>query len=965
MKIINQSLVLLFLPLLVSCIYSSKSILVIDSDNLQYEVGKNGVNLHYIDKETGNDYLYTDTVSYCSYIKQRGKEYHVSSVSFINDILFLEFGDTGVTAEIKIRQNEQNFATLEIVAVSGDVESLTFLNIPLRLDGMTDEPFATCALSMNIFTRVHQLPALQTNLKASCYNRFGLEGAKVTLIGARQENILSVIREVMKNSKDVPYSTKGGAWALMQEEGYGSYLMNFGTLTEKTVDEWIEMCNGLGFNQIDSHGGGQFFKFGDFELNKEKWPDGWDSFTRINKRLHEAGISSIFHTYAFFIDKDSKYVSPLPHPDLDYFNSFTLAKPIGEKDDEIEVNETTENISTITGFFVRNSVTLRIGNELIKFSGVTDSSPYKFTGCQRGVNGTTATSHTENEKAYHLKEMFGRFVPNPNSALFKDIAKNTANIVNECGFDGLYFDAIDGSDILGGSEYSWYYATKFIFEVVKNLDHSVGMEMSTMYHHWWHYRSRWQAYDRPVRGYKKFIDIHVATIKTHEYIHGNARDHFSLVSKYANAENSSLMLPLHLGWWGNQTCNPPQVEPTMPDDIEYLCCKMIGNNAGLSMLGEADEETFNKKPLFRRLAGIIKQYEELRHENYFNDSIRALLRQPGKEFSLFQQDDGRWNFKPVTYYKHKVLGLDHVTSQWNINNENSTQPIKLRIEPLMSVKPYNDPENILLTDSTRESFVKSDAADGISGRIEKSEERTENGESTFAFYGKNSGTTPGYASWISFEKKIDPVLNLQNNKGLGVWVKGDGNGQLLNIRLESPEHISHGARGDHFIKIDFKGWRYFELVEIESSDFSNYNWPDRGDGFYLYDSYRHTVSFKNINKLQFWYNNLSGDKDVECLIGPVKAIPLVPTEIENPVITINGEEIIFPVKMESGMWLEFNSVSDCKLYGPQGELLQKVNVEGRIPMMKRGENNMTFSCKNLKNTNVRALVTVCTEGNPL
>ena len=102
--------------------------------------------------------------------------------------------------------------------------------------------------------------------------------------------------------------------------------MNFGTLTEETVDEWIAMCRSLGFNQIDNHGGGDFFRFGDFELNREKWPEGWQTYKKINDRLHEAGISSIFHTYAFFIDKNTKYVTPVPSEDLGYFSSFTLAR---------------------------------------------------------------------------------------------------------------------------------------------------------------------------------------------------------------------------------------------------------------------------------------------------------------------------------------------------------------------------------------------------------------------------------------------------------------------------------------------------------------------------------------------------------------------------------------------------------------------------------------------------------------
>jgi hypothetical protein len=34
-----------------------------------------------------------------------------------------------------------------------------------------------------------------------------------------------------------------------------------------------------------------------------------------------------------------------------------------------------------------------------------------------------------------------------------------------------------------------------------------------------------------------------------------------------------------------------------------------------------------------------------------------------------------------------------------------------------------------------------------------------------------------------------------------------------------------GLRGDHYVKIDFTGWKYFELVETESEKFSDYIWP--------------------------------------------------------------------------------------------------------------------------------------------
>jgi hypothetical protein len=964
--------ILLSCFILAGCNGSTRDNPVISSRDFRYEIGKDGKNLHFVDRATGVDYLKTDTVSFCASVTSGGRAFHVTTASLHGKKLELAFGESGVKAVIRLTKARDR-VDFEVDTVIGPAESLTFINIPLKLEGMPSEPFAACALSMNLFTRVRQLPALQTYLWATCYRRFGLKGAQVVLLGVPQKQILPVIRDVMENAKDIPHSDKGGAWALLQKEGYGSYLMNFGTLTEDNTDEWINTCKDLGFNQIDNHGGGGFFKFGDFELDTLKWPDGWETFRRINQKLHEAGISSIFHTYAFFIDKNSKYVTPVPSADLGYFNAFTLAKPLTAASNEIEVKESTESISLTTGFFVRNSVTLRIGGELIEYSGVTHTPPYKFIGCRRGVNGTKVLAHETGDTAFHLREMFGRFVPGPGTVLFDEIAARTAEIVNKCEFDGIYFDAIDGSDILGGAENFWYYGTKFIFGVAGNLKRPVGMEMSSMSHLWWHYRSRWQAWDRPIRGYKRFVDIHSAAIKSvgiflpaaiksNEFEHGLWRGHTPLIEKYAPAENGSLLLPLHFGWWGNQTWNPPMGEPTFPDDVEYLCCKMIGNNAGLSMLGGVDKTTLDENPLFKRLIPMIKQYEELRHRNYFTDSVRSLLRQPGKEFTLFREDNGTWNFKPVAYQKHKVEGIDHPSSHWTVHNEFGTQPVRLRIEPLMSVKSYHDASKVLADFSVRDHFSPSGNNPGVTGGLGKSSEKTIKGEITGNFFAANQDA-PQKGSWFKMEKTFDPWLDLSKDQGLGVWIKGDGNGELLNLRLESPKHLSHGARGDHFVKIDFSGWKYFELVEIESSEFSNYVWPD--SGFYVYDSYRHVLEFSAISKLQLWYNNLPAGKAVSCLLGPVKALPMIPETIENPSLMVRGKRIVFPVTMESGMFLEFESASDCKLYGPKGEFLKDVSVTGDIPVLVPGDNEMAFSCVGTAGISSRVLVTVILGGKAL
>ncbi|MFZ4564720.1 MAG: hypothetical protein ACOYNU_15180, partial [Bacteroidales bacterium] len=423
----------------------------------------------------------------------------------------------------------------------------------------------------------------------------------------------------------------------------------------------------------------------------------------------------------------------------------------------------------------------------------------------------------------------------------------------------------------------------------------------------------------------------------------------------------------------NFTWDPPQTEPTFTDDIEYLCCKMIGNNAGLAILGGVGEKEEEEKPAFHRLNAIIRQYEELRHKNYFNDSVKALLRQPGKEYTMFREESGEWNFKPVNFQKHKVTSLDNQSAQWKVFNEFTKQPVKLRIETLLSVQSYNDSNNIVLTDFSGENeFSHIASAPGVSGTLKGFGEKDIYRGKTGIFTAESSGKSPREGSWICKEKEFEPWMDMSKHQALGVWIKGDGNGELLNFRLETPEQFSAGVRGDHYVKIDFEGWKYFELVEIESSEFSNYIWPGSEislktsvKDLFVYKSYMHSVQFDKVDKLQLWYNNLPSGKEVSCVVGPVKAIPTVYKNIENPSITIGGEKIVFPVKMESGMYLEFRSSTDCKLFGSKGELLREIIPEGKIPNLAKGLNEISFSCIGSDEINPRVQVTVINEGDPL
>ncbi len=210
------------------------------------------------------------------------------------------------------------------------------------------------------------------------------------------------------------------------------------------------------------------------------------------------------------------------------------------------------------------------------------------------------------------------------------------------------------------------------------------------------------------------------------------------------------------------------------------------------------------------------------------------------------------------------------------------------------------------------------------------------------------------------EKKFSPPLALTGRQALGVWVYGDGQQEVLNLQLRSPHHIT-GAIEDHYIPVDFTGWRYFELVEPEGARFGNYVWPYGG----IYAMYRELVNFGHLETLGLWYNNLPPGKKVTCYLSPVKALPLTPTKLIRPAVTVGQKTIVFPVEMESGSYLEFNSAADCKLYGPQGQLIRAVVPEGDAPLLASGENEVKFQCSTPPNVSARANVTVISQGEPL
>ena len=913
----------------------------IENAHVRWIIGRDGRNLGIWARRSGMEIMRREPTSWFAVARKGDRGLTPDRVAMADGKLTLDFpGGAQAVLSVVTRPDAIVFT---VERWRGDADEFTFANAPLTLDPEKDEPFAACALALNVRTNVLPLPGPANELGAHAYARLGIQGASAALVAGPTGGLRAQLKRTVSAAPDLPHSSVGGPWAMDARATRASYLFNHNGLGVADVPKWVATARAVGATQIDFHGG-ESFRFGDFAPSPKLYPRGRADLKAVIDGLHAQGLQAGLHTYAFFIDKKSPYVTPVPDKRLAFARTLTLAEPLTADADTVTVAESTQGLNATTGFFVPNSATLRIGDELITFTAASQSPPWRFTGCTRGALGTKSAAHAAGDKADHLKELFGLFLPDPDSTLFTEVADNTARMYNECGFDMIYLDALDGSFILAGGEWAWHYGSKFVFELCKRLQRPAIMEMSTFHHHLWCVRSRMGAWDCPRTGVKEFVDMH----------------------RVVNRANTRMFLPSQLGWWSIFGWDGVQPDRTMPDDLEYLLCKAVADDAGVAMMGFSPEVLAEAEGL-QRHAELIRRYEEIRRTGAAPPALRRRLGEPRAEFTLVDGKPGKRAFAPVSYAKRTVEGPK---AAWRVASPFPAQPARVRIEALLQVGPNKDP-NRLLSAATLGSLTTPKCAPGVTLTVGVGPGPA--AEGAVRLTAKNA-TAASNGAWCMVERLFNPAIDL-THKALGVWVHGDGKGAVLNLQLRSPENVTPGA-AERYVRLDFTGWRRVELPEPESERLSTVAWPYAADRATwetnrtaafgaAYKLYHPWVVYGSIGALGVWLNNVPANGETEVVIGAVEALPLVDGVVTYPSVTVAGRTLTFPVELQSGQWLEYEPGKPARVYSPSGKPLRQVEPTGEAPTLQSGANEVTFSCRENPSTPPRCRVTLQTRGKDL
>lgn len=764
-----------------------------------------------------------------------------SNLQLENDKLKITLGQNRV--DLKVTPLEDYF----IVEVQNKnlqgIDVLTFLDLKLDYDYSQANAFLASGIALNLQTNHVYYPSGESKeVIGQCTSYTGFEGARLAVVACKKDALWGIVRDIYRSlpPHSVPVVlSSGGPFAPYSEANrYDCILIGGTKFNPNELPEMIRFYSSLGIKQFEFLDGPNTYIQGQFLFPRLGNASSFKD--KITDPLYSEGIISSLHTYSYYISYGSTDLlsDPKWQQQLEFRGEFTLSKDLKANDKDVTVFGDVSYIKNPGAFSSVYSPFILIDNELIRYSVGEDG----FIDCKRGQCGTTATSHKKGTKVRVIGGYFGYIAPQIGSELFYEIARKTATAYNEGGFRGFYFDAIDalGKHLknmgLGNYDYQWYYGTAFINEVLKYCEKEpLVLECSHIYPAIWPARGRGECWEAPRRGYRSFINVHTNR----------------------NLSLRDCQYVMTLGWYNFYPTRNDQpgnfaTKYMFSDDVDYLGAQSIAYDQTMVYQGlkESDIELF---PALKRNIDNYARYAKLRLVGYFSDEVKNKIKDRNYEYKL-ENNNGLWGFRESVYCKSKIRDINKDYLE-GTNQFNKQKPF-IRLENLYS----------------------------------------SNGSSAIHLMSFNENEI---LSEAKIEKRFPQPINIENNLGIKVNLKGEGkdskNALCIRLLSEAPGYA------DYVVRLNFDGWRDIVLSNLDNAETKDLEF--KGREYALYSNYYYDVDFSKIKSVQVFK---AGDcKKVR--LKSIEAVPIVSNSLTNPKVLLGKSSITFNGTIESGEYIEYQA----------------------------------------------------------
>ncbi|MBI2302283.1 MAG: hypothetical protein HYU66_25550 [Armatimonadetes bacterium] len=830
------------------------------------------------------------------------------------DVLTFRFYEPEVRVRLRVTPRNRHLRFEVVDAEPADVDEVR-IELPAKalatrawaMNATYDDTFGTMLFGTTVNS--HNLPqggGAGVTLRAGCTRAHGLKGAAFAFVAAPRAALKDAVIEAERQN-GVPCPVIGGKWQRDSESNRKSYLFSTGT-TARDVDTMIEYAKLGGFGTLIFLKNDWLATHGHFSINETNFPGGLETLKAAVRRVHAAGLEAGVHVFGPSISPDDAYVTPKPDDGLASVLCPPLGAAVDEKAGELTLAAPADAWTSIAPSQSFPGNHLRVGDELVQYGGVEAGPPFRFTGVRRGALGTPAVAHPAGTPVKGLLSLWGFFLVDPDSPLADAVCRNFARVFNACAFDFVYFDASDG---VREPLDTWYYLNKMHLGYWRAIGRHVLYQtsMGTGGDLTWHFVPRSASADGhgDIKGY---LDERWPGI-------------LSMGANWTKAD---------IGWYY-------WFSDVRPDQMEYVCAKALSLDGSISM--ETSREATERLTLSRPMYEMLGRWERARHAAVYGEPVRAKLREMQRDFRLFEPAPGKFALYRAQYEEPRAVELlDGKQNAWTIQHDGAgpawlgveivrgrrqvaagdyASPASRVIEAFDQPEAYrgggrNDFEKFVIggdkvlteTGPVRKDVTQSyepltaDLPVGPRGLVYRAENRGEGG------------------GWGGIGRRFDTPLDLRGASALGLWVRGDGQGETLRVQLRD----SAGRSADFLPEISFKGWRLL-VFPLPAAGF------DPGAVEYLL----------------FYFNNLKAGAQFELAFDSVRVLPPArpPDPMDDLAVTLNGRRIALPAALGQRQALTAEGPQGATLWPGGMQPGRKLAIPAGDFALQPGDNAVTLT----------------------
>ncbi len=436
----------------------------------------------------------------------------------------------------------------------------------------------------------------------------GMVGSAIALFGADREKALDTLGAI-ELAEGLPHPIMDGVWAKQAPRAAQAYVIM--PFSEETIDQALDIVERAGM-QILYHPD-PFSSWGHFTLREDDFPNGISGLKKLSERAAARGMRLGGHTLSNFTHPHDPYVSPTPDPRLAVVGSAPLSEALEAASNRITVASDEPFRSGLPSTLK----TVRIGDELIQYTGVSLEAPWQLTGLTRGALGTRATAHASGSSVSLLADHGYRvFLTNPELTI--EMARTMGQVYAQAGLKHVSFDGLEGNRSTGMGNYGEILFAQSFWDTIPDEDQEDWIVTASRTSHWfWHLYTRMNWGEPWYAGFRESQTEY--RMKNQAYFRRN-------------------FMPAMLGWFSLR----PE---TSVEDIEWMLARSAAYDAGYAL--STSMEALEKNGRTSEILELLNRWERARLGRHFSTEQKQRMEDVSGEFHLDEPAPDQFVLYPV------------------------------------------------------------------------------------------------------------------------------------------------------------------------------------------------------------------------------------------------------------------------------------------------------------------------------